>query len=180
MSSSTLDLDGDEAPVTGLGHGTSALGPSDSSDSGSDIVGGPGMDEGLDDDQTREMPMTTRQGAGRDLGDPDLDSDSDRAGTGERGSSGIDSTANDQKLSIQGIASAADDFDDPDAVAGDTEPDADTSPDDRTARAAARIDATSDAMSDPDAAGDDDDLEDDADRNDPKHSDDSAVDDGAT
>ncbi len=117
MSSSTLDLTGEEAPVTGLGHGTGALGPSDSSDSGSDVMGGPGMDEGLSDEQAREMPETTTQGAGRDLGDPDLDSDSDRAGTGERGSSGVDSRGpNDQMTTIDpGIESGADEFDDPDA-----------------------------------------------------------------
>jgi hypothetical protein len=46
---------------TGLGHGTRALGPSDSSDNGSDV-----------------------HGAARRLGDADLDSDSDRFGTGER------------------------------------------------------------------------------------------------
>ena len=45
------------------GHGTRALGPSDSSDSGSDVVGGD---------------------AGRQLGDAELDGDSDRSGTGER------------------------------------------------------------------------------------------------
>ncbi len=45
----------------GKGHGTAALGPSDSSDSGSDVVN-----------------------AGPDIGDTDLDSDSDRFGTGER------------------------------------------------------------------------------------------------
>ena len=46
------------------GHGTEALGPSDSSDSGSDVQG---------------------FGADRRLGDAGLDSDSDRFGTGERG-----------------------------------------------------------------------------------------------
>jgi hypothetical protein len=45
------------------GHGTSALGPSDSSDSGSDVQGG--------DADTR-------------IGDAELDSDTDRSGTGER------------------------------------------------------------------------------------------------
>ena len=45
------------------GHGTEALGPSDSSDSGSDVRGG---------------------GAERQIGDAGLDSDSDRSGTGER------------------------------------------------------------------------------------------------
>ena len=43
MSQSTLDLTGEEAPVTGLGHGTRSLGPSNSSDTGSDVTGGPGM-----------------------------------------------------------------------------------------------------------------------------------------
>jgi hypothetical protein len=45
------------------GHGTEALGPSDSSDSGSDVHG---------------------FGADRKIGDAQLDSDSDRSGTGER------------------------------------------------------------------------------------------------
>src|SRR5436190_16176761 len=45
----------------GRGHGTRALGPSDSSDNGSDVGG-----------------------AARRLGDSDLDSDTDRSGTGER------------------------------------------------------------------------------------------------
>ena len=49
--------------ILGRGHGTAALGPSDSSDSGSDVHGG---------------------GAERQLGDAGLDSDSDRSGTGER------------------------------------------------------------------------------------------------
>ncbi len=115
MSSSTLDLTGEEPPVTGLGHGTAALGPSDSSDTGSDVVGGPGMDEGLSDEQARRMPLTTTQGAGRDFGDADLDSDSDRAGTGERGSSGLDTSPADQQTRIEpGIESAADEFDGPD------------------------------------------------------------------
>lgn len=47
------------------GHGTGALGPSDSSDGGSDVRGG---------------------GAERLIGDPELDGDSDRSGTGERAS----------------------------------------------------------------------------------------------
>jgi hypothetical protein len=46
----------------GRGHGTSALGPSDSSDSGSDVQG------------ARDA----------DFGDANLDSDTDRYGTGER------------------------------------------------------------------------------------------------
>lgn len=77
MSESTLDPD--NVPVgndrsLGKGHGTGALGPSDSSDSGSDVQGGaPG------------------HRAGPELGDPGLESDSDAEGTGERGGVGLDS-----------------------------------------------------------------------------------------
>jgi hypothetical protein len=53
------------------GHGTRALGPSDSSDSGSDVAGP----------------------AAADLGDANLDSDSDRNGTGERAAVGHDDAA---------------------------------------------------------------------------------------
>ncbi len=115
---STLNLTGEEEPVTGAGHGTRALGPSDSSDTGSDVVGGPGMDEGLSDEQARRMPLSTTRGAGRDLGDADLDSDSDRSGTGERGSAGLDTGLPvDQRTTVRpGIESASDEFDDPDAV----------------------------------------------------------------
>ncbi len=118
MATSTLDLTGEEEPVTGLGHGTRALGPSDSSDSGSDVVGGPGMDEGLSDEQTRQAPRKVTGHAGRDLGDLDLDSDSDRAGTGERASAGLDMPqAADLTTTISpGIESGADEFDDPDAL----------------------------------------------------------------
>jgi len=102
MPSSTLDVTEEGAAVTDRGHGTRALGPSDSSDSGSDVVGGPGMDEGLSDEQARRMPETLRSTAGRDLGDVDLASDSDRSGTGERGSSGVGSDPVDQSLTIEG------------------------------------------------------------------------------
>ena len=79
------------------GHGTRALGPSDSSDSGSDIVGGPGLNR---DDGLLPPPGTTSDPdidgvgatAGPDIGDADLDSDSDRFGTGERAAAGRDAT----------------------------------------------------------------------------------------
>jgi hypothetical protein len=66
MATSPLDpgnTDNRRDRVLRRGHGTSALGPSDSSDSGSDVRGG--------DAQAR-------------LGDAELDGDSDRTGTGER------------------------------------------------------------------------------------------------
>ena len=72
MATSPLDpgnTDNRRDRITDRGHGTRALGPSDSSDSGSDLVGST---------------------AARDIGDADLDSDSDRTGTGERASASRD------------------------------------------------------------------------------------------
>lgn len=62
MPDSTLDLELSTPPVTGKGHGTRALGPSDTSDSGSDLQG-PGIYEsdadvlGLDTEPMK-MPRT--------------------------------------------------------------------------------------------------------------------------
>lgn len=97
MARSTLNTTGESNPVVRKGHGTGALGPSDSSDSGSDIVGGPGLnhDDGLSFPRgTTSDPDVDPRGAtaGPDIGDADLDSDSDRNGTGERGAVGRDST----------------------------------------------------------------------------------------
>ena len=97
MARSTLNTTGESRTSTRKGHGTRALGPSDSSDSGSDVVGGPGLnhDDGLPLARgTTSDPDIDTQGAtaGADLGDADLDSDSDRYGTGERGAAGRDST----------------------------------------------------------------------------------------
>jgi hypothetical protein len=72
MADSTLQHDTNTPPAVTKGHGTKALGPSDSSDSGSDIQGKPGGN------------------AGALVGDANLDSDSDRNGTGERGAAGRD------------------------------------------------------------------------------------------
>jgi hypothetical protein len=77
------------------GHGTSALGPSDTSDSGSDIQGGEGLDDdlgiglnqGTNSDPDQRIPVHT---AGPDVGDANLDSDSDSSGSGERASAGRD------------------------------------------------------------------------------------------
>jgi len=75
--SSTLDPDNFPAAPDrklGRGHGTRALGPSDNSDSGSDVKGGT---------------------AAQELGDADLDSDTDARGTGERAAVGRDSVEQD-------------------------------------------------------------------------------------
>ena len=78
---------------TQKGHGTGALGPSDTSDSASDIVGGPGLIEGdvIGLDHGTNEDLDTRTGsAGVDIGDSDLDSDSDSVGTGEHMTAGRD------------------------------------------------------------------------------------------
>ena len=78
---------------TQKGHGTGALGPSDTSDSGSDIAGGPGVIEGdvigLDHGTNEDLETRTAN-AGADIGDSDLDSDSDSVGTGEHMTAGRD------------------------------------------------------------------------------------------
>lgn len=97
MADSTLDPD--NMPIRdrnlGKGHGTSALGPSDISDSGSDVMGSEGLadDEiiplgtGTNDDMERS---TAHHTAGPDVGDADLSSDSDSMGTGEHATAGRD------------------------------------------------------------------------------------------
>ncbi|MEP7205293.1 MAG: hypothetical protein ABI920_00005 [Casimicrobiaceae bacterium] len=95
---------GEEEPIVNRGHGTGALGPSDSTDSGSDITGGPGLNHqegiGLDRGTTSDVDEDgPGADAGADIGDADLDSDSDRTGTGERGAVGRDGTLpNDEVL----------------------------------------------------------------------------------
>ena len=74
--------------VTDKGHGTQALGPSDTTDGGADIAGAPGviegdviaLDHGTNEDIDTQGPFHT---AGPDIGDAELDSDSDSVGTGE-------------------------------------------------------------------------------------------------
>ena len=91
MAESSLMRTGETPPTLGKGHGTADLGPTDSTDSGSDVRGGPGFrdDERLGTSQQSEGDHLP-EGAGADLGDRDLDSDSDRGGTGERASAGRD------------------------------------------------------------------------------------------
>jgi len=104
---STLDPDNfPEGPdrSLGKGHGIDALGPSDISDTGSDVVGGPGFAANLDPDQVLDFDQGTtsdlEQGhagdtAGPDVGDADFSGDSDMGGTGERAAAGRDAVARD-------------------------------------------------------------------------------------
>ena len=102
MSSSTLTPDnlpaGRDRRV-GRGHGTEALGPSDSSDTGSDLVGAHGLAHDVDrfglERGTNEDPDESRatDTGGPDVGDGNLDSDSDAQGSGERAAAGRDTPA---------------------------------------------------------------------------------------
>ena len=96
-SSSTLDPDnfpsGGTPRKTPKGHDTRSLGPSDSSDSGSDMAG-----PGLIDDDVLNMDRGTNEDteagrhdiadAGASVGDLGMDGNSDRSGTGERMAAG--------------------------------------------------------------------------------------------
>lgn len=132
MSASTLDPDNFNLPdrQIGKGHGTGALGPSDTSDSGSDLQGGDGLAQevgmGLDSGNTSAPEGGTRRhGAGPDVGDANLDSDSDSSGTGETASAGRDSIFADgedldieeiEDLSADGIEGSDDDADSDDSL----------------------------------------------------------------
>jgi hypothetical protein len=103
MAGSTLDPDnlplGSDRRLY-RGHGTRELGPSDSSDSGSDLQGAPGLaqqgeiplDTGTTSDLEESIANNT---AGPDVGDANLDSDTDSSGTGERASAGRDTVVPD-------------------------------------------------------------------------------------
>jgi hypothetical protein len=91
MADSTLDPERDRPAPKRKGHGTEALGPSGSSDSGSDLQG-PGLaaDAGLDFDTGTTSDIERSAGAGHDVGDANLDSDTDEVGTGEMATAGRD------------------------------------------------------------------------------------------
>jgi hypothetical protein len=103
----------------GRGHGTNALGPSDSSDSGSDVVGGAGLAGEVDgfgiDRDTSELEESTARGtAGPDVGDANLDSDSDASGTGEAATAGRDTVAESgADIGVDHIEYLPEDFDAP-------------------------------------------------------------------
>ena len=107
MARSVLERTGEQPPRVNRGHTTRDLGPGDRSDTGSDIVGGPGLEKDGDaldlqhgmtsDAETSRRPAT----AGPDIGDENLDSDSDSAGTGERAAAGRDAPPpTDESLSV--------------------------------------------------------------------------------
>lgn len=94
MANSTLDPDREKHAPTPQRHGTAQLGPSGTSDSGSDLQGpGLALDAGLDLETGTTSDPERSGGAGHDVGDANLDGDSDEAGTGERATAGRDDEA---------------------------------------------------------------------------------------
>jgi hypothetical protein len=94
MSRGTLDRPLDRPASRPKGHDTASLGPSGSSDSGSDLQG-PALagDAGLDFATGTTSDIEESSGAGHDVGDANLDSDSDESGTGEHATAGRDDDA---------------------------------------------------------------------------------------
>src|SRR5947207_9820520 len=96
MARSILERTGERPPRLDKGRTTRDLGPGDRSDTGSDISGGPGLEKDGDalDFQhgtTSDAEMSRRPAtAGPDIGDENLDSDTDSGGTGERAAAGRD------------------------------------------------------------------------------------------
>lgn len=93
MAQSSLMHGGETVSSLRKGHGVAELGPTDSTDSGSDVRGGPGFRHedrlGLSPEPA-DGTLEGAEGAGADIGDRGLDSDSDRSGTGERAAAGRD------------------------------------------------------------------------------------------
>jgi hypothetical protein len=91
MAQSTLDPALDRPAPKPKGHDTASLGPSGSSDSGSDLIG-PGLadDPAVRLDTGTTSDLETSAGAGHDVGDANLDSDTDERGTGEHATAGRD------------------------------------------------------------------------------------------
>lgn len=84
MSQSTLDPDNLPAAPDrklGKGHGTDALGPSDRSDTGSDVQGGPAAEEGLSDTDTDAEGTGERGAVGRERDEPGADIGTDHIET---------------------------------------------------------------------------------------------------
>ena len=102
--SGNSSLDPENYPATNqppsgpIGHDTKTLGPSDSSDSGSDMAG-PGLvdddalplDRGTNEDQ--ESGVHNSANAGPSVGDSNMEDNSDRFGTGERRAAGKEPSA---------------------------------------------------------------------------------------
>jgi len=97
---STLNPDDEQKPVVRqTGHDNASLGPSDSSDSGSDVAGAKRHEFDVD---------TELDNHALEAGEAELASDTDRAGTGERASADGDSTLEENEdIDVDRIEGAA-------------------------------------------------------------------------
>ena len=143
------------------GHDDLALGPSDSSDSGSDVAGLESLDV---DDPQAPVDQALADDAGRSLGGPDArGGGSDTAGTGERRSAGGDAGREAGDISVDRVfnpfsdGGENDDPDDPDAPLPS---DVDAAALDAAAVDEAAVDAPVDDPDDPDDPDEADDAED--------------------
>ncbi|KDR36514.1 chemotaxis protein [Caballeronia grimmiae] len=116
MTGSTLNPPDEGGVEWGKGHGTGALGPSDSSDSGSDVQGEMRRPGDIEDELDAHA---------LGLSDAQLNSDTDRAGTGEDASADgdnnleVDGDILPNQVEDEDVESLADDGADP---AADDEP----------------------------------------------------------
>lgn len=113
MATSPL-LGADRTDQRPRGTGIDVLGPSDSSDTGSDLMGGAGAVDAQDtelDTGTNSDPGRAR-GAGADVGDADFNADSDRSGTGERAAAGRDTALEASDISPDHIVQVEDEDED--------------------------------------------------------------------
>ena len=99
---STLNPDDEQQPVVKqTGHDNASLGPSDSSDSGSDVAGAKRHPFDVDSELDNHA---------LEAGEAELASDSDRAGTGERAAADGDSTLEENEdIDVDRIEGAAGD-----------------------------------------------------------------------
>ncbi len=99
------------APLEAPGHDTGTLGPSDSSDSGSDMAGIDTMDDG-DPGQPVDVAMNHDARQPRQPGDTLDGAGSDSAGTGERRSAAADGGREGGDIGVDRVFSLADEPDD--------------------------------------------------------------------
>ena len=105
MSKSSI-LGGDRAPQQATGRDADMLGPSDTSDSGSDIQG------------ATRLKTDTEEGAMGGATPVDIDSDSDAMGTGERAEAVPEGARDGADIAPDRIASSKDALDSADSITG--------------------------------------------------------------
>jgi hypothetical protein len=109
MAKSSI-LGGERAAIQPSGRGADLLGPSDSSDTGSDVAGIDDMDDG-DPNQPVDVAMNLDARQPLQSGDTLSGAGSDSAGTGERRSAASDSGREGADIGVDRIFDPADEID---------------------------------------------------------------------